>query len=608
MYEKLSPFIRIIALARPQLRPLVWATLALLGTASLNLVYPQLVRLIVDGVDPGSGDFSVVNEYALLLLGLFAATSVLTAFRMYLFTIAGEGIVARLRADLYRTIMQQEVGFFDVHRTGELTNRLSADTTVVQNTATVNISMLLRYAVTAVGATLILAFTSWKLTLVMLALVPVAVVGGLYYGRFVKRLSKKVQDALAAATEVAEETISGIRTVRAFAREEREVDRYSGRVEHSYELARRRAVFNAVFGALAAFAGYGAISGVLWYGGVLLAEGQMTMGELTSFLLYTFTVAFSIAALGGVFQDFMRAIGASERVFELLDRTSTIQSGEISPSETRGAIIFDQVDFAYPSRPDIPVLSGVDLMLNPGEVVALVGPSGGGKSTVAALISRFYDPSTGHVSLDGRPLSSLSMEWLRRQVGVVAQEPMLFATSIRENIRYGRPDASEHDIIAAAQAANALEFIQTLPEGLDAEVGERGVRLSGGQKQRIAIARALLEDPPILVLDEATSALDAESEHLVQEALSRLMSGRTTLVIAHRLSTVKSADRIYVMAEGGVVQEGQHADLLDRGGLYAQLVARQLADESVQLSTKKGSSGSAEVTPPAPTSNERTVP
>jgi ABC transporter fused permease/ATP-binding protein len=606
--SRLAPIMRIVALARPELKPLFWATVALLGTTALNLSYPQLVRLIVDGVTPGSGDASVVNEYALILLGLFAMTAVFTAVRMYLFTVAGERIVARLRCDVYRTIMQQEIGFFDARRTGELTNRLSADTTVVQNTATVNVSMFLRFSVTTIGAIAILAWTSWKLTLVMLALVPIAVVGGLFYGRLVKRLSREVQDALASATEVAEETISGVRTVRAFAREEREVARYSAQVDASYALARKRARVNAIFGAVAAFSAYGAISGVLWYGGILLAEGAMTMGELTSFLLYTFTVAFSIAALGGVWQDFMRAVGASERIFELLERPPTMKSGGVIPTTVSGTVTFRQIEFAYPTRPDIPVLKGVDLSLSPGEVIALVGPSGGGKSTIAALLSRLYDPIGGQITFDGEDLESLELNWLRRQIGVVAQEPMLFATSIRENIRYGRPDATDTEVEAAAQAANARGFVQGLPEGFDTEVGERGVRLSGGQKQRIAIARALLEDPPILVLDEATSALDAESEHLVQEALGHLMKGRTTLVIAHRLSTVMSADRIAVIEAGRLVQEGTHAELLERGGLYAQLVERQLAQSAPIGSTRNPAKASGVVTPWDPTISERTTP
>ncbi len=567
---------RIFALARPELPWLAVATLALVGTSGLSLVYPQLVQRIVDGI-LADGGAEVVNQWAVLLVVLFALTSVLTAVRMYFFTVAGERVVARLRRRLYISLVNQEVGFFDAHRTGELTNRLAADTTVVQNTATVNISMLLRYAITAGGAVAIMAWTSWRLTLVMLALVPVAAVGAMFYGRVVRRLSRKVQDALARATNVAEETLSSIRTVRAFAQERREAARYGAEVDVSYELARHRARYNAIFGAIAAFAGYGAISGVLWYGGILLTEDRMTMGELTSFLLYTFTIAFSIAALAGLWQDFMRAVGASERVFELLDRPSSLVSGEVTPVEVRGRIRFNDVAFHYPTRRDVTVLEGVNLTLEPGEIVALVGPSGGGKSTIAGLLSRFYDPVDGHITLDEVDLRELDADWLRGRVGVVAQEPILFATSIGENISYGRDGATPEAIRHAAEAANAADFVLALPEGFETAVGERGVRLSGGQKQRIAIARALLADPPILVLDEATSALDAESEHLVQDALRGLMKGRTTLVIAHRLSTVRSADRIAVVDQGRIVEMGTHEALFEADGLYRQLVERQLS-------------------------------
>ena len=574
--QNTSPAARIAALARPELRRLILATLALLCTSGLSLVWPQFIQRIVDGVLDGHGT-AIVDRYALWLLLLFALAAALTAARTYLFTVAGERIVTRLRQRLYGSLVRQEIGFFDAHRTGELTNRLASDTSVVQNAATVNVSMLLRYGLTAIGAVVIMAWTSWRLTLVMLALVPVAAVGGVVYGRLVRRLSRRVQDALARSTAVAEEALSGIRTVRAFAREDAEDARYHAEVEVAFDLARVRARYNAAFGAVAAFTGYGAISGVLWYGGRLLAAGGLSMGQLTSFLLYTFTLAFTIGAVAGLWQDFMRAIGATERVFELLGRVPEVQSGTLTPVATEGHVRFEDVAFTYPTRPDQQVLTTVDLRLAPGETVALVGPSGGGKSTIAALLSRFYDPSAGRITLDGHDLRDLDADWLRRQIGVVAQEPVLFATSIRENILYGRPEAPPEAVRAAARAANAHGFISALPEGYETEVGERGVRLSGGQKQRVAIARALLEDPRILVLDEATSALDAESEHLVQEALERLMRGRTTLVIAHRLSTVQSADRIVVIADGRVVEQGDHRALIAAGGLYRQLVERQFA-------------------------------
>ena len=566
---------RLVELARPEAVALSMGTVSLILAAGLNLLYPKFVQRIIDGVLEGAGR-EVVNGSASLLLVLFAVAAVFTGLRSYLFTVAGERVVARLRTDVYRSVMSQEIGFFDERRTGELINRLSSDTTVLQSAVTVNISMFLRFSAMGLGSLIILFFSSWRLTFVMLLTVPLVALGASWFGRVVRRISREAQDALADANNVAEETIGGVRTVRAFAREKEETERYGAAVERSFVLAKERARVASIFAGTASFGAYAAIAVVLWYGGILLADGRLTMGELTSFLLYTFTLAMSIAALSGLWQDFMKAVGASERVFELLDRTPLVGSGERTPTKTKGAVRFEGVEFAYPTRPDSPVLTGLDLELAPGRVVALVGPSGGGKSTVAALLSRFYDPLRGRVLLDDVDYRELNTDWLRRQVGVVSQEPILFATSIQENILYGRPAASIEAVVAAAKAANAHEFITEFTAGYDTMVGERGVRLSGGQKQRVAVARALLKDPRILVLDEATSALDAESEHLVQEALVRLMAGRTTLVIAHRLSTVKEADCVLVLDGGRVVQSGPHSDLVEQEGLYRRLVQRQL--------------------------------
>ena len=568
---------RIFTLARPELTALGLGTVALLVSSGANLAAPWVVGQLVDGV-VGEGGEQVLNQMTLLLVCVFVVAGLATAARSYLFTTAGERVVARLRQDLYAAVIHQEVGFFDARRTGELTNRLASDTTVLQNTVTVNVSMGLRLGIQALGAIGVLLFTNWRLTLVMLTVVPLVAASAGVYGRLLRKVSTQVQDALARSSEVAEETLAGLRTVRAFARERQEVARYGEAVDESFRLARYRARLGATFVGAVSILGYGAIAGVLWYGGRLLFEGQMSFGELTSFLLYTFTVAFAVGGLSGLYSDFAKAVGASRRVFELMDREPAVASSGSAVLETvRGEVRLEDVHFAYPTRPDSPVLQGLDLRLDPGEVVALVGPSGGGKSTVAALLSRFYDPQRGGLHLDGEPFEDLDPDWLRQQVGVVSQEPILFATSVTDNIRYGRLDATPAEVEEAARAANAHEFVSAFAEGYDTPVGERGVRLSGGQKQRIAIARALLKDPRVLVLDEATSALDAESEHLVQEALDRLMKGRTTLVIAHRLSTVKGADRVVVLDQGRVAQAGTHDDLVATDGLYRRLVERQFA-------------------------------
>lgn len=567
---------RLVSLARPELKNLAMGTAALVIGSAMTLLYPMVIQQLIDGIEGGGGK-ELVTEGALTLLVLFGVGALFGSLRAWLFTVSGERIVADLRTQLYSAIIHQEIAFFDERRTGELTNRLASDTTVLQNTVTVNVSMLLRFAIMAIGAVGFLLYTSWKLTLLTLTVVPVVAISAGIFGRRMRSISREFQDALADSTTVAEETISGVRTVRAFAREDQEVARYRAAVEASFEVARRRARVIAMLRGLIGFGGYGAIAVVLWFGGNMLVDGSLSIGELTSFLLYTLTVAFSLGALSGLYEDFMKALGASERVFELIDRRPAVTGGSERPAQVRGEVRLTEITFAYPTRPDVPVLNKLSLSLEPGQVVALVGPSGGGKSTVAALLSRFYDPQGGRITLDGHDYASLDIRWLREQVGVVSQEPILFATTILDNIRYGRPGASEEDVIAAAKAANAHDFITSFPEAYHTMVGERGVKLSGGQKQRVAIARAILKDPKVLVLDEATSALDAESEHLVQEALDRLMVGRTTMVIAHRLSTVKQADRVCVLDGGWLAQEGTHEELIARDGIYRRLVERQFA-------------------------------
>jgi ATP-binding cassette subfamily B protein len=592
----------LIALAHPERGRLALGTLFLALGSAMTLAFPQAIKHIVDsalarsalgsGGSGGGGGLEAINWAAGALVVIFVVQAVAVALRYALFTIAGERVVARLRADLFQRILAQEIAFFDARRTGELTSRLASDTTVLQNAVSVNISMALRFAASVLGGVALLVYTSPLLTLIMLAVVPPVALGAVAYGRRVRRLARDVQDAVARSNEVAEEALAGIRTVRAFAAEEAEGRRYGGAVAAAFQLARRRIALSATFMGVTSFAAYGAAALVLWFGGRLVAEGALTAGELTSFLVYTLLVAFSLGGLSDLWAELMRASGAAERIFELLGRAPAIPaSGGVELSRVEGRIELSQIAFSYPTRPDAPVLREVDLSIRPGEVVALVGPSGAGKSTIAALLLRLYDPTAGRILLDGRDLKSLSPEWLRRQIGVVAQEPLLFSSSVAENIRYGREGASDDEVEAAALAANAHEFITRFPEGYRTLVGERGVQLSGGQKQRVAIARAVLKDPRILVLDEATSALDAESEHLVKEALDRLMRGRTTLVIAHRLSTVMGANRVVVLDQGRIVQIGDHATLMGEEGLYRRLVERQILGAGAEVEEPAVSSG-----------------
>jgi ATP-binding cassette subfamily B protein len=567
---------RLWPLLRLEWPALTGATALLLVASVAALAYPQGIRLIVDGA-VARRDVAAIRWAAIAMGVLAVVQGLAVGGRAWLFAIAGERGVRRVRERLFTSLVNQEVAFFDGQRTGELTSRLASDTGALQALLSSQISMALRNGVQVVGGLVLLAITSPKLTGVMLLVVPAVALGAVFYGRRIRALARRYQDALAEAGHVAEESLSAIRTVRAFAAEPAESARYAAAIDQSFALARTRVAAAATFFAAASTGVYAALAVVLGYGGVLVAGGELTAGALTAFLVYTLLIAMGLGSLADIWAEAMRGIGAADRVLDLVDRVPRMPtSGGRQLSPVRGRVAFEGVRFRYPSRPEVEVLQGIDLAVEPGEVVALVGPSGAGKSTLGALLSRLYDPTGGRVTLDGVDLRELDPAWLRRLVGVVSQEPVLFSTTLADNVRYGRRDATDAEVLEAIRAANAEGFTSGFPEGLSTRVGERGQQLSGGQKQRIAIARALLKDPRILLLDEATSALDAESEALVQEALSRLMKGRTSVVIAHRLSTVAGADRVVVVDGGRVAEQGPHGALLSRGGIYARLVERQV--------------------------------
>lgn len=580
---KHASFKRVASLATPEIGLISLASLALLIASASSLAMPayfgKIVATLTVSTSPAEAMKGLRVDIIALLI-IFSIGGLFTFIRGWLFELAGQRLVARLRKRLFNAISNQEISFFDQNRTGELTNRLASDTQVVQNAATVNISMALRYTVQALGAFILLFTISWKLTLVMMSVVPLIVIGAVFYGRKLRDMRKDFQDKLAKSNATAEEAIGNMRTVRSFSHEEATQLEYGNEVDQSYLVGRSISMAYGIFGGIVTTIAQFGIVLVLWYGAYLVINSEgLDTGTLISFLLYTLTLAISFGFMSSLFGEFMQAIGAAERIFELIDRQPTIpvRGGE-TLEKVEGRIVLHDVTFTYPARPETPVLKGVGMELTPGKIVALVGHSGSGKSTIVSLIERFYEVDSGSVTLDGADIRKLDPVWLRRQIGFVSQEPVLFASSIRDNIIFGAPGSfSEEEIIGAAKMANAHEFIIGFEKGYDTLVGERGVRLSGGQKQRIAIARALILNPKVLLLDEATSALDAESEYQVQEAIDRAMVNRTVLVIAHRLSTVKNAAQVLVVDKGLIVERGTHDELLAKGGIYEKLVQRQLA-------------------------------
>jgi len=564
---------------RPYRTTLTLAIAALVLTACVSLVLPLAARRVVDGFETGAE--ALLDSYFLAALAIVGLLAVGTGLRYYFVTRLGERVVADIRKAVFDRVIGMSPSFYEKIMTGEVLSRITTDTTLILSVIGSSVSIALRNALILIGGLILLFFTSLKLSLLVMLIVPAVIVPIIVLGRRLRVLSRENQDWIAQSSGSASETLTSVQTVQAFTHEAMSRAAFSDVTDKSFDAARRRILTRAIMTVIVISLVFFGIVGVLWMGARDVRADLMTVGELVQFVIYAVMVAGGVAALSEIWGELQRAAGATERLVELLNTVDTVKD-PLTPTAlaapVRGAIAFDDVVFHYPARPGIAALDGVSLDVKPGETVALVGPSGAGKTTIIQLILRFYDPDSGTIRLDGIDLRRMNRDDFRAHIALVPQDPVIFATSARENIRFGRPGATDHEVEEAARAAAAHEFLIALPEGYDTYVGERGVMLSGGQKQRIAIARAILRDAPVLLLDEATSALDAESERAVQIAVDRLAQGRTTLIVAHRLSTVKKADRIVVFEAGRIVATGTHDALVAEGGLYARLARLQFTD------------------------------
>lgn len=571
---------RVYQYLRPYWKRMMIACFALIGATLLGLIFPMVIKNLLDEVLILESSAQLNRVTAGLIL-VFILQSVLKFIQGYELGIVGEMIIIDLREHLFNHLTRLSLGFFNDRRTGELVSRFSSDAMKLRGVLTSQITTILSQTINMFGSVGMMLYLNWRLMIFILFIVPLIVGVGKYFGTLLRRLSMEKQDAVAESIVTVEETVSGIRVVKSFAREDFEEARYREAQDTIFDVAMRNMRVNQVFNPIMSFIGFASMTAFLWFGGHEVLAGNLSAGELVAFMFYGSNVASSLGSFVGIYTALQEALGGTKRIFEIIDMTPDIADApDAQPLPmVEGQIQFENVSFAY--REGVPVLQDINLTVQPGEILALVGPSGAGKSTLFNLIPRFYDPKQGQICIDGINIRDVTQRSLRAQIGVVPQDTQLFGGTIRENILYGKLDATEDELIAAATAANAHEFIMEFPEGYDSIVGERGVKLSGGQRQRIAIARAILKDPAILLLDEATSSLDSESEGLVQEALHRLMQNRTTIIIAHRLSTIKSAHRIAVLQKGQIVELGTHGDLMANNRLYAKLYNMQFRELEV---------------------------
>ena len=574
---------RMIAYLSPYKLRLLLAFVGLVISAGLSLVFPAVIRSVVDSVFTDA-DLALLDTITLVLLFVFFFRSLASFVQHFNLNYIGERVVVDIRQEAYAHLQSLSIKFYADRRVGELISRISSDVTVMRTVLTGNINTLLQQSLTLVGSVTIMFLLNWRLTMFIIVMMPVIVLVAFVFGAYIRRISTRVQDEIAGATIVAEEVFQNIREVKSFVREAYEIKRYNSAIHVAFLAAVKLLTARSVFGPVIGFFAFAGLAMILWFGGREVLDGRLSAGELIAFLIYGLTVAANFAGLMSLYSQFQEALGATKRVFQILDTAPQIQdSPKALPLRTvKGAISLRQVNFAY--EDDNEVLHDINLDIDEGEIIALVGPSGAGKSTLFNLIPRFYDPDSGAIYVDGHDIRQLTKNSLRRQIAIVPQETMLFGGSIRENILYGKLDADDQELVAAAKHANAHDFISELPKGYGTIVGERGIKLSGGQRQRVAIARAVLKDPSILLLDEATSSLDNESEQLVQEALGKLMQMRTTLIIAHRLSTIRIADRIAVLDKGRIVELGSHEQLMAERGLYARLYDMQFRETDLFVS------------------------